>query len=70
MSVKGACNTFDNVLIMLSVFSDSEMKLFSNDEETKNIRFAAASARKYLFLPFCLMRIIATGINTINALIS
>lgn len=70
MSVKGACNTFDKVLIILAVFSGNEMKLFSKDEETKNIRFAAAKARKYLFLPFCFMRIMATGIKTIKALIS
>jgi len=70
MSVNGDCNTFDNVLIMLAVFSGSVKKLFSKDEETKNIRFAAANARKYLLPPFCFMRIIATGISTINALIS
>lgn len=70
MSVKGACNTFESVLIMLAVFSGREMKLFNKDVETKNIRFAAANARKYLFPPFCFIRIIATGIKTINALIS
>ena len=67
--VSGACKTFDKVLMIDVVFSGRDMKLFNKEVETKNIRFAAANARKYLLPAFCLIKMIATGINTIKALI-
>ena len=70
IKVNGACSTLASMLIHTDVFSGKATYLFKRDVEMKNIMFAAARERKYLLLPFCLIKMMATGNKTISALMS